>query len=93
MEEQWQSDRATLRQLLRDHPAYSRRQLAEALGRSVAFVKKWYSNRQWWIKQLASSNLIWLGFSEDLALFWQAQGRLFTFGSLFPLPTRAIFSP
>jgi hypothetical protein len=41
VEEQWLCDRVALRELLRDHPEYSRRQLAEALGRSVAFVKKW----------------------------------------------------
>lgn len=39
MEEQWQCDRATLCQLLRDHPEYSHRQLAAAQGRSMAFVK------------------------------------------------------
>src|SRR5438067_10969634 len=41
MEEQWYADRGRLRELLRAHPDWSKRQLAEHLGRSLGWVKKW----------------------------------------------------
>ena len=41
MEEQWYADRCRLRELLRAHPDWSTRQLAEHLGRSLGWVKKW----------------------------------------------------
>ena len=39
--EEWIADRALLRRLLGDHPEWTQPQLAEAVGRSVGFVKKW----------------------------------------------------
>lgn len=41
MEAQWQADRSMLRTLLRTQPAWTQRDYAEAIGRSVAWVKKW----------------------------------------------------
>ena len=41
MEEQWYADRCRLRELLRAHPDWSKRQLAEHLGRSLGWVKEW----------------------------------------------------
>lgn len=41
MEEQWIADRAKLRALWLEHPEWSKQQLAEATGRSRAWVKKW----------------------------------------------------
>ncbi len=41
MEEQWYADRCRLRELQRAHPDWTKRQLAEALGRSLGWVKKW----------------------------------------------------
>lgn len=41
MEEQWYCDRAALRQLIKVHPDYTNPQLAQALKRSLAWVKKW----------------------------------------------------
>lgn len=41
MEEQWQVDRARLRQLLQEHPTWSQRRLAQETKRSVSWVKKW----------------------------------------------------
>jgi hypothetical protein len=41
MEEQWQVDRAQLRSLRQQHPDWSYRQLAEQIGRSRDWVKKW----------------------------------------------------
>lgn len=41
MEEQWQVDRARLRRLSQEHPRWSQRELAQATGRSVSWVKKW----------------------------------------------------
>ena len=41
MEEQWVVDRCKLRAVGLDHPEGSRRVLAEAVGRSKAWVKKW----------------------------------------------------
>ena len=41
MEEQWYADRCRLRELLRAHPDWSKRRLAEHLGRSLGWVKKW----------------------------------------------------
>jgi len=41
MEAQWICDRAALRTLLRQSPQWSNAQYAQALGRSVSWVKKW----------------------------------------------------
>lgn len=41
MEEQWIVDRSRLREVWLDHPEWSKRQLAKAVGRSKAWVKKW----------------------------------------------------
>lgn len=41
MEAQWMADRAALRALLREHPAWSHPQLARTIGRSVSWIKKW----------------------------------------------------
>ncbi len=41
MEEQWQVDRARLRRLRQEHPKWSSRRLAEEIGRSETWVKKW----------------------------------------------------
>src|SRR5918912_763392 len=41
MEAEWSADRANLRLVLRDHPEWSVPQLAQQLGRSVSWVKKW----------------------------------------------------
>ena len=41
MEAEWSADRAKLRLALRDHPAWSVPQLAQHIGRSVSWVKKW----------------------------------------------------
>jgi hypothetical protein len=41
MEEQWIVDRCKLREVWLDHPEWSKNQLAEAVGRSKAWVKKW----------------------------------------------------
>ncbi len=41
MEAQWQADRSMLRTLLRTQPAWTQRDYADAIGRSVAWVKKW----------------------------------------------------
>ena len=41
MEAKWLADRTTLRTLLRTHPQWTVRDLAEAIGRSCGWVKKW----------------------------------------------------
>jgi hypothetical protein len=41
MEEEWMRDRALLRDLLKKAPQASPRELAQATGRSVSWVKKW----------------------------------------------------
>jgi len=41
MEEQWYIDRCQLRVLWQEHPDWSRRELATAVGRSKSWVKKW----------------------------------------------------
>jgi hypothetical protein len=41
MEEQWLADRNGLRAVWLEHPAWSKRQLAEAIGHSKSWVKKW----------------------------------------------------
>lgn len=41
MEEQWVIDRARLRDLMAAHPDWTKRQLAEKVGRSMSWVKKW----------------------------------------------------
>jgi hypothetical protein len=41
MEEQWYADRGRLRDLLRRHPEWSKRDLARELRRSLGWVKKW----------------------------------------------------
>ena len=46
MEEQYYADRASLRRLLTDHPYWTKRQYAEATGRSLRWVKKWLKRLQ-----------------------------------------------
>ena len=46
MEAEWSADRANLRLVLRDHPAWSVPQLAQHIGRSVSWVKKWRQRRR-----------------------------------------------
>ena len=41
MEEFWLADRTTLRTLLRTQPHWTIRDLAQAVGRSRSWVKKW----------------------------------------------------
>ena len=41
MEEQWYVDRARLRDLRQQHPAWTYAQLAEELEYSLSWVKKW----------------------------------------------------
>jgi len=41
MEEEWMGDRALLRDLLQKSPQASARELAQATGRSLSWVKKW----------------------------------------------------
>ena len=41
MEAQWSADRANLRLAVRDHPEWSVPQLAQQIGRSVNWIKKW----------------------------------------------------
>lgn len=41
MEEQWIVDRSRLRAVWLEHPEWSKRQLAEVIGHSKAWVKKW----------------------------------------------------
>jgi hypothetical protein len=41
MEEEWMRDRALLRDLLQKSPQASPRELAQATGRSLSWVKKW----------------------------------------------------
>jgi hypothetical protein len=48
MEEQYVLDRARLRVLRRQYPAWTQRELAEATGRSLGWVKKW-------VKRLAAA--------------------------------------
>jgi hypothetical protein len=46
MEEEWMRDRALLRDLLQKTPSASPRELAQATGRSVSWVKKWRKRLQ-----------------------------------------------
>ena len=46
MEAQWIADRAALRCLSRQHPAWTQMELATCLGRSVSWVKKWLKRLQ-----------------------------------------------
>lgn len=41
MEAQWIADRAMLRTLLRTHPTWTLHDVADAVGRSRSWVKKW----------------------------------------------------
>src|SRR5579871_348633 len=41
MEAEWVSQRATLRCLRQEHPEWTQRQLAQNVGRSLSWVKKW----------------------------------------------------
>ena len=41
MEETWRRDRVLLDQLVRRHPELTNPQLAEEVGRSISWVKKW----------------------------------------------------
>ncbi|GHO64012.1 hypothetical protein KSC_029040 [Ktedonobacter sp. SOSP1-52] len=40
-QEHWLADRAMLQRLLQEHPEWSRQELAQHLGRSLGWVKKW----------------------------------------------------
>src|ERR1700686_5056671 len=39
--EHWLADRAMLQRLLQEHPAWSKQELAQQIGRSVGWIKKW----------------------------------------------------
>src|SRR5579859_4504871 len=54
---QWQTDRANLRRLHLLHPDWSRPRLAQALSRSLSWVKKW-------LKRLAQA------LPDDLNVLW-----------------------
>jgi len=41
MEAQWQADRSMLRRLMHTQPRWTQRDYADAIGRSMAWVKKW----------------------------------------------------
>lgn len=41
MEAEWVADRSLLRQLPRKHPQWTNQQLADVVGRSVTWIKKW----------------------------------------------------
>src|SRR5215831_13719177 len=41
MEVEWIADRATLRSLAREHPEWTQQDLADAVGRSLSWIKKW----------------------------------------------------
>ena len=41
MEAEWSADRANLRLAIRDHPQWSVPQLAQHIGHSISWVKKW----------------------------------------------------
>ncbi len=41
MEAQWQADRSMLRRLMQTQPQWTQRDYADAIGRSMAWVKKW----------------------------------------------------
>jgi hypothetical protein len=40
-QEHWLADRAMLQRLLQEHPEWSRQELAQRIGRSLGWVKKW----------------------------------------------------
>lgn len=57
MEVEWIADRATLRSLAREHPEWTQRELAEAVGRSISWVKKWLKR----LREAAPDDLqVWL---------------------------------
>jgi hypothetical protein len=63
MEEQWIVDRAALRALLQTHPEWTLAHLAEHLGRSVSWVKKWRQR-------------LWAAPPDDPQIFWsQSRAR------------------
>ncbi len=41
MEVEWIADRAALRSLAQQHPEWTQRELADAVGRSLSWIKKW----------------------------------------------------
>src|SRR5512135_3767453 len=41
MEVEWIADRAALRSLAKPHPEWTQRELADAVGRSLSWIKKW----------------------------------------------------
>ncbi len=45
MEVEWIADRATLRSLAHEHSEWTQRDLADAVGRSLSWVKKWLKRR------------------------------------------------
>jgi hypothetical protein len=40
-QEHWLADRAILQRLLQEHPEWSRQELAQRVGRSLGWIKKW----------------------------------------------------
>ena len=46
MEAQWVTDRLRLRSLLVTRPDWTRQDLADALGRSLSWIKKWVKRLQ-----------------------------------------------
>ncbi|GHO80268.1 hypothetical protein KSD_80390 [Ktedonobacter sp. SOSP1-85] len=46
MEEEWMRDRARLRELLLHHPDWGQQDYAQAVGRSISWVKKWRKRLQ-----------------------------------------------
>ena len=41
MQERWIADRAMLQQLIQKHPEWTQQELADWIGRSLGWVKKW----------------------------------------------------
>jgi hypothetical protein len=41
MQERWVADRAMLQQLMQKHPEWTQQELADWIGRSLGWVKKW----------------------------------------------------
>ncbi len=62
-QEQWVADRATLQRLLQRHPEWTQQELADWIGRSVGWVKKW-------VKRLREAPP-----GDTLVLFGKSLGR------------------
>lgn len=63
MEAEWLADRSLLRQLLQQQPGWTNQQLAEVVGRSLTWVKKWKKR----LRQMPSE--------EEPLLFSQSRAR------------------